>query len=106
MGYLNFRVEEEQRAARRRLRDVRGTCGGVDEGASRVVPLAVVEDAGDHEDLLGARLVDVDSLPACVRVHLQHIGLRAVVPVPQRAQTDAWKEFVNRGVLDGGPRIG
>src|SRR4051794_7261740 len=105
-GDLAFRVEEEQRAARRRLRNVRGTRGRVDEGAGRVVPVAVVEDAGDHEDLLGTRFVHVDPLPAGVRVHLQHAGRRAVVPLPQWPQPDAGKELADRGVLDGGPHIG
>src|SRR2546421_7078508 len=59
---------------------------GVDEGAGGVVPVAVVEDAGDHKDLLGTRLMHVDALPASVRVHLQHMGLSPIVPGPQRAQ--------------------
>src|SRR5262249_14496979 len=75
-------VEEEEGAAGCRLGDVGGSPGRVDERARRVVAGAVVERAGDDEDLFGAWFVDVDALPGGVGVHLQNVGRRTVVTVP------------------------
>src|SRR4051794_4512268 len=73
----------------------------MEERARRIVACAVVERAGEHEDLLGAGLVDIAARPRGAGVHLQHVGVRAGRPVPQGTQPDAREELADRGVANG-----
>src|SRR5580704_1337645 len=102
---LAFWIEDEQRAASDRLRDVRGSGRSMDERAGRVVPDAVVEGAGDDEDFLGSGFVHVDPLPARSWVNLEHDGLRAPRSAPQRTSPDAGKQFLHRRVLHRRPLV-
>jgi hypothetical protein len=77
----------------------------MDEGASGIVPEAVVEDTRDNKDLLGSRLMHINAVSAGPRVHLQYQRVLAVITTPQGTDPNAREQFLHGRVRYSGPLI-
>src|SRR5882724_1853620 len=91
---LTFGIKDKQSAACLRLRHVRRACRIVNEAAGRIIADPVVEDAGNHINLLGSGLVEIDSFPASARIDFNNLRRRSVGRLPKGSDSDRSSEFL------------
>src|SRR5882672_2722188 len=97
ISLLTFGVKDKQSAACLRLRHVRRACRIVNEAAGRIIADPVVEDAGNHINLFGSGLMEIDFVPASAGIELNDLGCRSVRRLPKGSHSDRSSEFLFYG---------